>query len=106
MTRAESARSPGITERLLETPFAEGIRKYQNFDYAGCVATFEILLSNYPETTPGYVDALVYAGAASFYCGDKENAAGFFRRAKEIDPAYKIDNQTLSPEVAGEFSLL
>ena len=81
----------------------EGIEAYRDFRYGECLGILERYLARTRQSSPAYVEALVYAGAAAWMLKDDEIASRLFRKARGLNPNFQIDEGEFSPEVMDLF---
>ncbi len=77
---------------------------YRAFEYEQCLSILKKQLSTIPTSTPGYVDALAYAGASAFMLGKESKARDYFGRIHSLDPSYRINEEEFSPDIVDLFA--
>jgi hypothetical protein len=85
----------------LDITFA--INAYRDFRYEDCLCSLEQLLQLASEQSPGYIDALIYAGASAWMLGQDQKAAQYFKKAHQLDPGCEIDVEEFTPRIVKLF---
>src|SRR5213595_808067 len=88
------------------SPFAEGIRAYQNLDFDQAAALLWRDLARATGATASASEraqGLVYLGAADLFRGRRDSAVAVFRRLVQLDPRYRPDRLVFPPEVTSVF---
>jgi len=100
-----AAAAQGAAQAIV-SPFAEGIRAYQNldFDQAAALLRRDLARSSGATATVGErAQGLVYLGAADLFRGRRDSAVAVFRRLVQLDPRYRPDRLVFPPEVTSVF---
>ena len=88
------------------SPFAEGIRAYQNLDFDQAATLLRRDLaraSSAASSASERAQGLVYLGAADLFRGRRDSAVAVFRRLVQLDPRFRPDRLVFPPEVTGVF---
>ena len=88
------------------SPFADGIRAYQNLDFEQAAALLRRDLARATGATSSVSEraqGLVYLGAADLFRGRRDSAVAVFRRLVQLDPRYRPDRLVFPPEVTSVF---
>ena len=86
--------------------FAQGIRAYQNLDFARAAATLRRDLARLTAAgarAADQVQGLIYLGAADLFRGRRDSAVAVFKRLVQLDPRYAPDRLVFPPEVTSVF---
>jgi hypothetical protein len=100
-----AAAAQGAAQAIV-SPFAEGIRAYQNLDFDQAAALLRRDLaraSGATASTSERAQGLVYLGAADLFRGRRDSAVAVFRRLVQLDPRYRPDRLVFPPEVTSVF---
>ena len=92
--------------QVVGSPFAEGIRAYQNLDFDQAAALLRRDLARATGATASTSEraqGLVYLGAADLFRGRRDSAVAVFRRLVQLDPRYRPDRLVFPPEVTSVF---
>jgi hypothetical protein len=86
------------------SPFADGIRAYQNLDFDQAAALLRRAFARSTSAAASErAQALLYLGAADLYRGRRDSAVAVFRRLVQLDPRYRPDRLVFPPEVTSVF---
>src|SRR5207249_5845466 len=88
--------------QTIASPFAQGIRAYQNldFDQAAALLRRDLARASSSTATLGErAQGLLYLGAADLFRGRRDSAVAVFRRPVQLDPRYRPDRLVVPPEV-------
>lgn len=96
-------KGPLISSPMPHLSLKEAQSAYRAFEYERCLSILEKQLISIPPTTPGYTDALTYAGASAYMLGDDAKAGQYFMQIHVLDPAYRIDEDEFSPQIVSLF---
>src|SRR5256886_8193197 len=100
-----AAAGQGAAQAIV-SPFAEGIRAYQNLDFDQAAALLRRDLARTTGSTATLSEraqGLVYLGAADLFRGRRDSAVAVFRRPVQLDPRYRPDRLVFPPEVTSVF---
>src|SRR5437764_10981436 len=92
--------------QAITSPFAQGIRAYQNldFDQAAALLRRDLARASSSTATLGErAQGLLYLGAADLFRGRRDSAVAVFRRLVQLDPRYRPDRLVFPPEVTSVF---
>src|SRR5437016_14452136 len=92
--------------QAITSPFAQGIRAYQNldFDQAAALLRRDLARASSSTATLGErAQGLLYLGAADLFRGRRDSAVAVFRRLVQLDPRYRPDRLVFLPEVTSLF---
>src|SRR5213076_675522 len=92
--------------QTIASPFAQGIRAYQNldFDQAAALLRRDLARASSSTATLGErAQGLLYLGAADLFRGRRDSAVAVFRRLVQLDPRYRPDRLVFPPEVTSVF---
>jgi len=92
--------------QAIASPFAEGIRAYQNLDFDQAAALLRRDLaraSGSTATLSERAQGFLYLGAADLFRGRRDSAVAVFRRLVQLDPRYRPDRLVFPPEVTSVF---
>ena len=85
-----AAAGQGAAQAIV-SPFAEGIRAYQNLDFDQAAALLRRDLARATGSTATLSEraqGLVYLGAADLFRGRRDSTVAVFRRLVQLDPRY------------------
>lgn len=82
---------------------SSAIEAYRTFRYKECLGLLDEILSTASPNDREYIDALAYAGAASFMLHDNSRAAAHFSQIPRLDCDYMIDADEFPPELIDFF---
>src|SRR5438477_2350707 len=92
--------------QAITSPFAQGIRAYQNLDFDQAAALLRRDLARASSSTATLGERAqgpLYLGAADLFRGRRDSAVAVFRRLVQLDPRYRPDRLVFPPEVTSVF---